>query len=416
MSLNIWLITVGEPLPLPGQSARPWRTGILAQTLAARGHRVTWWTSTVNHFTKEYFTQSNESLPIAPDLELQFLHGDLYRKNISFARFRNHRQIAEAFRGLARERPTPDLVLCSFPTIELSYEAVSYCRERSVPVLLDIRDLWPDEIEARVPRPFIPLLRVVFGAMYRQTREALRGASGLVAISEHYLAWGLGWAERQRSPADAVFTHAYPPPPPPAADGENVRILQQLGVDPDKRIACFIGTFVGSIDLATVVNAAKLLADRTDLQFVLAGSGEQEASLRALAQGADNIVFTSWVNQQQLAAIASRAWVGLGAYKKGALMSLTNKIFEYMAYGLPVVLSLPGEAQRLIEQARCGVFYEPGSAESLARQLRQLLDSPAGRDELASNAARTFQERYSSVTVYKALAAHLEQIAAQKPL
>lgn len=411
MSLNIWLITVGEPLPLPGHSARLWRTGILARTLAERGHRVTWWTSTVNHFTKEYFTRSNESRSIAPGLDLQFLHGDLYRKNISFARFRNHRQIAEAFRRLARERPAPDLVLCSFPTIELSFEAVSYCRERSIPVLLDIRDLWPDEIEARVPRPFLPLLRVAFAGMYRQTRHALRNASGLVAISDQYLSWGLNWAERQRNHADAVFTHAYPPPPPPAADEDVVRTLRQLGVDPGKRIVCFIGTFVGSIDLVTVVNAAKLLADRTDVQFVLAGSGEQEANLRALAQGADNIVFTSWVNQQQLAAVASRAWVGLGAYKKGALMSLTNKIFEYMAYGLPVLLSLPGEAQRLIEQARCGMFYEPGSPDSLARQLRQLLDSPGTREELASNALRTFQQRYSSETVYKALAEHLERIA-----
>jgi glycosyltransferase involved in cell wall biosynthesis len=413
MSLNIWLVTVGEPLPLPGLTARPWRTGILAKALAARGHRVTWWTSTVNHFTKEYFTESNASVQLDDNLELQFLHGELYRKNISFSRLRNHRQIALAFRRLAAERAVPDLVLCSFPTIELSAEAVDYGAKRSVPVLLDIRDLWPDEIEARVPRMFAPLLRLAFSTMYRQTRHALSNATGFLAISEKYLAWALERAGRKRMARDSVFTHAYPTPPQPTSDQEVTSTLLQLGIDPSKRLACFIGTFVGSIDLTTVVSAARLLADRSDLQFVLAGSGENEASLRALAQGADNIVFTGWVNQQQLSALASRGWVGLGAYKKGALMSLTNKIFEYMAYGLPVLLSLPGEARQLIEQAGCGRYYEPGSAESLQQAIRQLLDAPALRDEMAKNAARTFQEQYSSETVYPNLVRHVEAVAAR---
>ena len=43
---------------------------------------------------------------------------------------------------------------------------------------------------------------------------------------------------------------------------------------------------------------------------------EKEAELRALAQGAGNVVFAGWVNQRQLATLASHALV-VWRYKKG---------------------------------------------------------------------------------------------------
>jgi len=38
--LSIWLITVGEPLPIEGNRDRLWRTGLLAETFTGRGHDV----------------------------------------------------------------------------------------------------------------------------------------------------------------------------------------------------------------------------------------------------------------------------------------------------------------------------------------------------------------------------------------
>lgn len=408
--MHTWLITVGEPLPY-GHSAtsRPWRSGILASELVARGHAVTWWTSTVDHFSKKYFVEGSREVKLSSGVVLQFLHGVLYRKNVSLARVRNHQQIAREFARLAPLREPPDLILCSFPTIELSIEAVRFAARRSIPVLIDIRDLWPDEIIARLPGVLKRVGGPLFHRMRCQAASAFSGATGLLAVSEQYLSWGLRHAQRSPNGNDAVFKHGYPTPSRAAPTSNSLwDWLLSQGIDPAKRIFWFVGTFVGSKDVVTVIDAAARLADRTDVQFVLTGSGEEEAELRARAKALSNVVFTGWCDAEQISAIASVAWAGLAAYKRGTLVGLGNKVFEYMAYGLPLLICLPDEARRVVEKLGCGLFFEPESPESLEMAVRRLSDDSDLRNRMADSARRSFDAEFSAAAVYGRMASHLE--------
>lgn len=412
--MNIWLVTVGEPLPIAGGGARLWRTGILASLLASRGHKVTWWTSRTDHFTKQYFPVRDDCVAAGDNLFIRFLDGVLYKKNISLARLRNHTQIAEDFARRARHEAVPDIILCSYPTIELSKQAVLFGEASGVPVLLDIRDLWPDEIIVRIPRWAQPIGRWLLWRMYRDAQFALRRATGLIAISDAYLAWAHRFAVRSRGPFDGVFTHGYPDPKQASSSGPDKERawLERLGIPDEVKVFWFVGTFVGSIDLGTVIEAARLSADRRDAIFVLSGSGERDTEWREQARDLPNVIFTGWLNANQLALLASRVWAGIGAYKEKALMSLTNKLFEYMAFSLPLLVSLPGEARRLVEENGCGKFYEPGSASDLARVIKELLDNPSERDAMARNSRRLFERQYSANALYCRLADRLEQVAA----
>lgn len=411
--MNIWLITVGEPLPLPGTTSRLWRTGLLASTLVSRGHEVVWWTSTVNHFTKQKFISESSEVAISPGLRIRFLDGPLYRQNISIARIRNHRQIARQFRSESCAVKPPDILLCSLPTLELSREAVLFGNRTGVPVLLDIRDLWPDEMEARMPRALRWLGRILFASMHKDARLALQGASGITAISKAYLNWGLLRAARSALATDAVFTHGYSPTTnaggkPSQADAD---WLASIGLDRGRKIFWFVGTFVNSIDLETVLAAARLLTKHQDIVFVLSGSGEKDADLRAQAQGLTNVVFTGWLDAARIPLVAANAYAGLGAYKGGALMSLTNKLFEYMAYGLPILLSLPGEARDIVESNKCGLYYEPGSSRHLADQVIRLAYQDPERQTMAANSRGLFDKQYSAASIYGRMADHIERVA-----
>jgi glycosyltransferase involved in cell wall biosynthesis len=412
--MNVWLITVGEPLPLPGNESRLWRTGLLARELTARGHTVRWWTSTVNHFTKTLFRGASEAVPVDDRLTLEFLHGPLYTRNISWQRLRNHREIAAEFDRHSAELPRPDVVLCSFPTIELSAAAVRFARRTGVPVALDIRDLWPDEIEARFPRSLRWAAPLLLSGMEREARAAMGGADSLIGISRKYLDWGLAHAGRALRAADQVFAHGYPrtEPLPAAVQAGELERLRLLGVDPGKRIFWFAGTFVNSIDLATVIRCAATLRDRADIQFVFCGSGEKDAEWRALAAGAPNVVFTGWAESVTLATMGAIAWAGLGAYKAGALMSLTNKLFEYMNHRLPILLSLDGEARALVEGNGAGLYYAAGDPDSLRQAVLRVADDPALRADLAARSLALFDGAYSAEAVYRRYADHLESLSA----
>ena len=53
-------------------------------------------------------------------------------------------------------------------------------------------------------------------------------------------------------------------------------------------------------------------------------------------------------------------------------MSLPNKFFEYLAYGLPIISSLKSEMEVLIHQRKLGYNYYSQSSESLASAIIKL--------------------------------------------
>lgn len=415
--MRVWLITVGEPLPTEQQQKRPWRTGLVARELIQRGHEVVWWTSTVNHFDKTRHETDNIAVKVSDRFTVRFLNGRLYRKNISLARFINHMQIGRVFARLARRETPPDLILCSLPTLELSEEAVRYGREVGIPVLLDIRDLWPDEFVATLPKQLQPMGKLLFAPMFASARRAIAGATGIIAVSETYLKWAYALAQRRSGPWDHVFTHGYPSASHTGSPGDgDAERLVTLGIDPQKKGFWFIGTFVGSIDLSTVISAARILAHRSDIEFIISGSGEDEDKYRLEASELSNVVFTGWIDQGDIGAISRHAYAGLGAYKKDALMSLTNKMFEYLSSGIPVLLALPGEATQIIVGNDCGRAYEPGNAMVLAQEVSCLADDSATQARMSINARALFETRFSADHIYSAMADFLERAAKTEEL
>jgi len=51
--MRIWLVTIGEPLPIDGSNERLYRMGIIANLLVKKGHKIIWWSSTFNHVRKK---------------------------------------------------------------------------------------------------------------------------------------------------------------------------------------------------------------------------------------------------------------------------------------------------------------------------------------------------------------------------
>ena len=63
----------------------------------------------------------------------------------------DHRILGLKYRYAARREPPPDLIYVCMPTLELAVESVRYGREQGIPVIVDIRDQWPEIFLERVP-------------------------------------------------------------------------------------------------------------------------------------------------------------------------------------------------------------------------------------------------------------------------
>ncbi|MGI8924115.1 MAG: glycosyltransferase family 4 protein [Fimbriimonadales bacterium] len=71
------------------------------------------------------------------------------------------------------------------------------------------------------------------------------------------------------------------------------------------------------------------------------------------------------------------------------------KVYEYMAAGLPVVVSAVGELRELIVDGENGFLYPAGDAEALAAILEKLYSEPETRTRVGAAGRRTVQEGHT---------------------
>ena len=411
--MNCWLITVGEPLPMvdPG-NPRLLRTGTLARRLSERGNSVLWWTSTFDHYRKVHRAEADQSFAWEGG-KIRMLHSVGYKRNVSLRRFIEHAGVARKFAEQAPAEDRPDIILASLPTIELAREAVRFGQQHGVPVLLDLRDLWPDLLIDVAPPRLRWLSRWLFRGMLADTHRAMAAADGLVGISEGYLAWGLQYAGRSRRHPDAMIPLGYVAPSASQTSGETDRRMLALGIDPNGVLCWYVGSFGRQYDLDPVLGAARAFqaAGRNNVQFVISGDGERGSRWRAEAQDLRNVVFTGWIGADEINWLRTHAAIGLQPYVAGAPQGLANKLFEYLSAGIPVVSSLAGENQALITDHNCGLTYRAGDAIDCARCIRQLLDVPGMRKRMGDNGKRLFDQKYDGRAVFETLVEHLETVA-----
>jgi glycosyltransferase involved in cell wall biosynthesis len=401
--MNVWLVNIGEPLPVDPGGARLLRIGTLAERLAADGHQVLWWTTRFDHSRKRQRTGAAELLT-SSGVRLRLLDAVAYRRNVSLARLINHRQLAKTFAKQARSELRPDIIICSYPTIELSCEVVRYGQEYNVPTVLDLRDLWPDLFLDILPRWARSVGRLLLAPLFAQKARAMTGASAIFATNDSFLQWGLQAARRPRNAHDDVFPHSYRRVEESDVESATARdYWADLGIGADTFNVCFFGNIVPRVlDLDTVLDAARLIArDEHDIRFVLCGVGEDLERLKARAVGLP-VVFPGWVGASLIKGLMKLSKVGLVPYESrwNFVGSLPNKVNEYLSEALPIVSCLEGELRRLIEGEVCGLHYKYADASGLASALSSLRGDATLRQRLSANAADVFNKRFDADIVF----------------
>jgi glycosyltransferase involved in cell wall biosynthesis len=415
--LRVWLVTVGEPVPLDdGRRDRLHRVGMLAEALVARGHEVLWWTSSFDHFRRKQRFSADTTMSISEGYRVRFLRSVGYQRTISVRRLIDHWELARKFATQAVQEPVPDVIHCSLPTIELSVAATAYGKKHGVPVVIDARDQWPDIFLEVLPLWGRNLGRAVLAPMFSAVRQACRDATALWGITPGYVDWALAYAGRARTAKDQDFPLGYDGRPPSAEEqAQAIHFWADLGLrsENDDFIACFFGAMSEqSMEMRTVFAAAKQLQGDLPVKFVLCGSGGDLQNYKALAAGTANVVFPGWIGAAEIWALMRMSSVGLAPYRSSPsfVCSIPNKAIEYMSAGLPVISSLKGTLKDLLAENQCGITYPNGNPDALAHTLRELMQQPRRRQALGENALRLFHERFDAQKVYLGMCDALEEL------
>jgi glycosyltransferase involved in cell wall biosynthesis len=394
--VRIWFTEIGEPLPLE-RNARLYRYGMLTQSLVRYGHEVVWWTSSFSHISKRHVTDQDSNVTIN-DVNIHLLKGPGYKRNVSISRVFHQMHFARKFYRLANNHGIPDVIISSVPTIEVAEKAVLFGKAKNIPVIVDIRDEWPDEFVDLAPKFLRQFVRVLMLPYFKTMTDTCKNATAIIGVSRSFRDYALSFAQRDAGRYDRVFPIGYSVSSSLAQ--KKIEMAKDWwisqGVKREAFVCCFFGTIGKFFDLGVIIQAAKKLSTEFPIQLVLCGDGSRLSYFKKTAVDADFIFFPGWVDEPKIRALMDIAHVGLAPYAANSRMSLPNKPFEYFAGSLPVVSSIKGELREILEKHQCGRTYNPESLEDLCSILRDLHAAPTLCQEMGIRGRMLLEQEFST--------------------
>ncbi len=288
--------------------------------------------------------------------------------------------------------PHCDLVYCNFPPVTLGAPAWLLSSMMRAPLTFEVQDLWPETMQATdmVNNPRI--LKLVD----RIAMWGYRRAAAIRVISpgfrDHLVAKGIRPDKIHVIPNE-VDTERYRPRP---ADPQ---LARELGLA-DKVNIMYAGTMGKAQGLDTLLEAAYLVKDLTDVRFVLIGDGTEIESLKALAaeKQLSNVKFMPRVSPEKIAQIYPFAELMFVATRDDPLFRITipHKIYTYMANSKPILGALAGNPAEVIQSAGAGIICPPGQPRALADAIRTFFAlTPEQHRAMGQNGFRVVSENYN---------------------
>jgi glycosyltransferase involved in cell wall biosynthesis len=267
---------------------------------------------------------------------------------------------------------------------------------KGVPCVCDFHEWYSENVsynartQAYGPHPW--LKRWLFRAV---EKLALRSASRMVTVCDSIA----GELAQMYAPAVPVAVVRNIPPIDPlvAASAPAIDIRRALSIPAEKAIVLYQGGVGPSRGLEPLIAAMGLVQHAV---LVIRGPGmetHREQYLRLADQsGASGRVFCLPPVISQRCVVEAKA-ADLGYWTlmpicKNFTYALPNKVFEYLAAGLPLVCAHHPEVARIINGFDVGRCFDPEDPRSIAAAIDQLAGDAAARQRCRANIGRALAE------------------------
>lgn len=369
-----WVNQYAVPPDQPGGT----RHFDFAAELDRRGHRVHLVASDLNLTTRRYSRRSSsrDLRAIREDLrgvEFTWLTAGSYRANdwrriVSMVVFG-----AAAFIHLLRapKHSGRTVFIGSSPHLFAALGTWVAATIRRIPFVFEVRDLWPEsyaEVAGKDKGLEITLMRGIADLLYKRARTIIVLAE---PNADRIAARGIDREKIVHVP-NGVDLEGF-------LEGEPAVNLSTPGAF----TFVYAGAHGPANDLATVVRAAALLEaeGRSDIRVALVGDGPAKHELQSLARtlGVSTLRFVDPVPKDAIGPTLATADAGLMVLAPVDLFAYgvsPNKLFDYLAAGLPVLTNVPGLVASIVENSGVGTVVKAGDSRALARAMTAMANDP----------------------------------------
>ena len=319
--------------------------------------------------------------------------------------------VPAALRSGMRAGPV-DVVFVTSPPLFPTIAAAMVASARRARLVLDLRDLWPDEIVAcggaRDGSATVRAVRAI-------ERWAYRRADAVCCTTESFRDTVINRGADARK---VVLL-------PNGADVETFRPLPRINpvgaslAPSDAIVVMYCGALGIKHGLGTVIDAAEKLRELHKLVFVLVGNGAARAQLqqRVCAAGLTSVSFPGERPLHDLPFAMARADICVSSLLPEPYLEkiISVKVFEYLACARPVVAAQSGETARIVARSGGGLVVPPGDAGAFAAAVAELAACPERRACMGETGREYVVANYSRSVTARQLERVLERVLRGAP-
>jgi glycosyltransferase involved in cell wall biosynthesis len=161
----------------------------------------------------------------------------------------------------------------------------------------------------------------------------------------------------------------------------------------------YTGLISGVRGIREMIRALEFLPEGSAARLHMAGNFSEpkvQAEVQQLP-GWRRVHFVGYQSRGAVQALLAQARLGLVLYhpEPDHLEAEPNKLFEYMAAGLPVVASDFPHWRKIVAQSGSGLVVDPRDPGAIARAVQYLLDHPADAEEMGRRGRREVVCQYN---------------------
>jgi glycosyltransferase involved in cell wall biosynthesis len=279
-----------------------------------------------------------------------------------------------------------DVVWGANPNLFSFFPSFVYGVVKRVPIVRNVDDLWPE---------------VFYELEYVKSKFARKVLD--------FLAW---------------LSYVVPAAITPISTGYKRNIVSKYGVSPkkvhvievgvddvkslspnkslkDRFVVMYSGVLGLGYDFDVVLEAARFLNKNGNIVFVIRGVGELAPRLKKRISESDlrNVFLdTRFLAKDELVALLGSADVFVLPMADMSIveLGLPTKIFEYQAYGKPIICVSGGEPARYVEASGSGLIVKPRDADGFAEAVTRLYTDRRFAAELGMNGREHVSEHLTS--------------------
>ncbi|MBI4722606.1 MAG: glycosyltransferase family 4 protein [Candidatus Stahlbacteria bacterium] len=161
----------------------------------------------------------------------------------------------------------------------------------------------------------------------------------------------------------------------------------------------YVGGLTEIRGITQMIQALEFINSQKVVKLILCGkfypqSYEKQIKSR---KGFENVEHLGWIRPQEVPEKTTQSDVGIICFlpEPNHINAMPNKLFEYMACGLPVIASNFTLWKEIVEENNCGICVNPLNPKEITKAIEYLIEHPDERRKMGENGRKAVLEKYN---------------------